>query len=144
MRCFKQCDLWSCDLYNLEGIQQKMWLHCYGISWFKRMLSKILLPPLKLLNKSLTQWVWQYMQHIKFYSIVTFLPFKNVYYMSSLIANRSKNKYVFQFHSNSLLFGLLLCCCSNLYNNNYNYNSLFDTTIHNRNSSVRYAITTSS
>ena len=46
---------------------------------------------------------------------------------------------MFQFHSNSLLIVLLLCHCSNLYNNNYNYNSLSDTTIHNRNSSVRYA-----
>ena len=26
---------------------------------------------------------------------VTFLPFKNVYYMTSIIANQSKNKYVF-------------------------------------------------
>ena len=27
-------------------------------------------------------------------NIVTFLPFKNVYYMSLIIANQSKNKYV--------------------------------------------------
>ena len=46
---------------------------------------------------------------------------------------------MFQFHSTSLLIAILLYHCSNLYNNNYNYNSLSDKTIHNCNSSVRYA-----
>ena len=32
-----------------------------------------------------------------------------------------------------------MCHCSNLYNNNYNYNSLSDTIILNRNSFVRYS-----
>ena len=38
---------------------------------------------------------------------------------------------MFQFHSYSLLIALLLYHCSNLCNNNYNYNSLSDTTILN-------------
>ena len=59
--------------------------------------------------------------------------------MSSLIENQSKNKYVFQVHLNFLLFALLLCQCLNLYNNNYNYNNLSDTTILNHNSFVRYS-----
>ena len=40
--------------------------------------------------------------------------------MSSVIANQSKNKCVFILIKLSLLFALLI-----LYNNNYNYNSLF-------------------
>ena len=70
--------------------------------------------------------------------IVTFFPFKNVYYMSSIIANKVKSN-MFQFHSNFLLIALLLCHCPNLYSNNYNYDSFSDTIIPNRNSSVRYA-----
>ena len=42
---------------------------------------------------------------------------------------------MFQFYSNSLLIALLLCHYSKL----YNIYSLYDTTIHNRNSFVRYA-----
>ena len=40
------------------------------------------------------------------YNIVTFLPFKNVYYLSSMIANQSKNKFV------SVSLKLLLCHCA--------------------------------
>ena len=32
-----------------------------------------------------------------------------------------------------------MCRCSKIYNNNYNYNSLFDTSIHNHNFSFCYA-----
>ena len=71
--------------------------------------------------------------------IVTFLPFKNVYYLISIIANQSKSQIlVFVLIKFSLLFTLLMYhCTTSRYNNNYNYNRFTDAAICNRNSLLK-------